>query len=412
MYICIKYLRMNKEIIIRKQYLERVKPYIDKNIIKVFTGQRRTGKSYILKMTEQYILSIKPNANIIFIDKEQYDFDFIRDYHTLIKYTEKKVDKNKFNYLFIDELQEIKGFEKALRHFQNKEIADIYCSGSNAEMLSGDLATLLSGRFVQIQVNTLSYPDFLEFHKLKSSNSSLQKYLKWGGLPFIKNLQKEDDVIFEYLKNIVSTIIYKDILYRYKIRNIDFFDNLIRFVASNTGNLITAKKISEYLKSQKTDISTRVVIDYLAYLQNAFLVYKIKRLDIQSKKIFEINNKYFFEDWGLRNALLGLSHFSVPDVLENVVFSHLKQLGYKVSVGLLKNLEIDFTAEKSGEILYIQSAYLIPDAKVREREFGNLLRIKDNYTKIVVSLDDFLIGDYKGIKHMHLKDFLLQSSFR
>lgn len=218
-------------------------------------------------------------------------------------------------------------------------------------------------------------------------------------------------MIFEYLKNIVSTIIYKDILYRYKIRNVDFFDNLIRFAASNTGNLITAKKISEYLKSQKTDISTRVVINYLDYLQNAFLVYKIKRLDIQSKKIFEINNKYFFEDWGLRNALLGLSHFSVPDVLENVVFSHLKQLGYKVSVGLLKNLEIDFVAEKEAEKVYIQVAYLIPDEKVKEREFGNLLRIKDNYVKLVVSLDSFTIGNYKGIKHLHLQDFLLQNSF-
>lgn len=402
---------MNKEIIFRNTYIERVKPYIDKNIIKVFTGQRRVGKSYILKMIVQYIQSIKPDANIIFIDKEQYDFDFITDYRSLIKYTDEQLNKNRPNYLFIDELQEIKEFEKALRHFQNKNIADIYCTGSNAEMLSGDLATLLSGRFIQIQVNTLSYSEFLEFHKLKADDTSLQKYMKWGGLPFIKNLQKEDEVIFEYLKNIVSTIIYKDILYRYKIRNVDFFDNLIRFAASNTGNLITAKKISEYLKSQKTDISTRVVINYLDYLQNAFLVYKIKRLDIQSKKIFEINNKYFFEDWGLRNALLGLSHFSVPDVLENVVFSHLKQLGYKVSVGLLKNLEIDFVAEKEAEKVYIQVAYLIPDEKVKEREFGNLLRIKDNYVKLVVSLDSFTIGNYKGIKHLHLQDFLLQNSF-
>ena len=402
---------MNKEIIFRNKYLERVKPYIDKNIIKVFTGQRRVGKSFILKMIVQHIHSIKSDANIIFIDKEQYDFDFISDYHSLIEYTEKQIDKTKSNYLFIDELQEINEFEKALRHFQNKKIADIYCTGSNAEMLSSDLATLLSGRFIQIQVNTLSYSEFLEFHKLKPDNKSLQKYLKWGGLPFIKNLQKKDDVIFDYLKNIVSTIIYKDILYRYKIRNVDFFDSLIYFVASNTGNLITAKKISEYLKSQKTDISVRVVINYLRYLQNAFLVYKIKRFDIQSKKIFEINNKYFFEDWGLRNALLGLSNFSVPDILENVVFQHLKQSGYSVSIGLLKNLEIDFVAEKSGETVYIQVAYLIPDKKVKEREFGNLLLIKDNYPKIVVSLDTFTIGDYKGIKHIHLQEFLLKNSF-
>ncbi len=402
---------MGKEIIFRNTYLEHIKSYIDTNIIKVFTGQRRVGKSYILKMTMQHILSINPNANIIFIDKEQYDFDFISDYHDLIQFTEKQFIKNKDNYLFIDEIKEIKGFEKALRHFQNKNLSDIYCTGSNAEMLSGDLATLLSGRFIKIKVNTLSYSEFLKFHQLKPTDASLKKYLKWGGLPFIRNLQKNDDVVFDYLKNIVSTIIYKDILYRYKIRNVEFFDNLIRFVASNTGNLITAKRISEYLKSQKTDISTRVVINYLEYLQNAFLIYKIKRLDIQSKKIFEINNKYFFEDWGLRNALLGLSHFSVPDILENVVFAHLKQLGYTVSIGLLKNLEIDFVAEKSGETVYIQVAYLIPDKKVKDREFGNLLRIKDNFTKIVVSLDTFTIGDFKGIKHLHLQEFLLKNSF-
>jgi hypothetical protein len=403
---------MDKKIISRPKYLEQVKPYMDKNIIKVFTGQRRVGKSFILKMTIEHIQTSNPRANIIYIDKELYEFDFISDYHTLITHVENNLHTAEKNYLFIDEIQEIKGFEKALRHFQNRQNVDVYCTGSNAEMLSGDLAGLLSGRFIQIQVSVLSYPEFLEFHQLKVNHASLEKYLKWGGLPFIKNLQKEDEIIFDYLTNIISTIIYKDVLYRYKIRNVDFFDNLIRFVASNTGNLITAKKISDYLKSQKTDISTRVVINYLDYLQNAFLIYKIKRLDIQSKKIFEINNKYFFEDWGLRNALLGLSHFSVPDVLENVVYSHLKQLGYSVSIGLLKNLEIDFVAEKKEQRVYIQVAYLITDHKVKEREFGNLLTIKDNYPKIVVSLDPYTIGDYKGVKHLHLQDFLLQNSFQ
>ena len=402
---------MSNEIIVRKSYLEKLKPFIDKNLIKVLIGQRRVGKSYVLKMLAKYISSINEQAQIIFIDKEQYEFDFIVDYHSLIAYVENKIQVDKSAYLFIDEVQEIKGFEKALRHFQNKKTADIYCTGSNAELLSGDLATLLSGRFVQIQVHNLSYSEFLEFHQLKPENTSLEKYLKWGGLPFIKNLQKDDAVIFDYLKNIISTIIYKDVLYRYKIRNVEFFDSLIHFIAANTGNLISAKKISEYLKSQKIDISTKVVINYLHYLQNAFLIYKIRRLDIYSKKIFEINNKYFFEDWGLRNALLGLSAFSVHNVLENVVFSHLNQLGYTINIGLLKNLEIDFVAEKDGKRLYIQVAYLIPDEKVKEREFGNLLKIEDNFPKMVVSLDAFSIGNYKGIKHFHLQDFLLRESF-
>lgn len=402
---------MSNQIIFRKKYLEQVKPFINKNIIKVYTGQRRVGKSFILKMTMQYIKSLNPEANIIFIDKEQYDFDFINNYHDLIKFIDEKINLNSQNYVFIDEIQEIFEFQKAIRNYQNKGSVDIYCTGSNAEMLSGDLATLLSGRFIKIHVNALSYSEFLEFNEFSADDDSLQKYLKWGTLPFIRNLQKDDDVIFDYLRNIISTIIYKDVLYRYKIRNIEFFDNLIRFVASNTGNLITAKKISEYLKSQKTEISTRVVINYLMYLENAFLIYKINRVDTMTKKIFAINNKYFFEDWGLRNALLGLSHYSVPNILENVVFSHLVQLGYKVSVGILKNIEIDFIAEKSDKKIYIQVAYLIPDDKVKAREFGNLLLINDNYPKFVVSLDKYQISDYKGIIHLHLQEFLLENQY-
>jgi predicted AAA+ superfamily ATPase len=402
---------MSNEIIIREQYLNKIKPFINTNLIKVFVGQRRVGKSYLLKMAVEYIKSLNAKANIIFIDKEQYDFDFISNYHDLIKFVEENIKSDEKNYIFIDEIQDISQFEKALRHFQNKEIADVYCTGSNANMLSGDLASFLSGRYLKIEINNLSYLEFLNFYNFESSDEALYKYLKWGGLPFIRNLQKNDDVIFDYLKNIVSTIIYKDVLYRYKIRNVDFFDKLVLFIAVNIGNLITAKKISEYLKSQKTDISTKVIINYIEHLQNAFLINKVQRVDIQSKKTFEINNKYFFEDWGLRNALIGVNNYSVPEVLENVVFSHLKQLDYTVSIGVLNNFEIDFIAKKDGNTIYIQVAYLISDEKVKLREFGNLERIKDNYPKYVISLDTVIISGYNGIKHLYLREFLLMSNF-
>lgn len=398
-------------VIERKSYLQYIKKYIDKNLIKVFVGQRRVGKSYLMKMTVNYIRNKNPEATIIFIDKEQYEYDSIKDYHSLITYVEKQLSINNKNYLFIDEIQEISEFEKALRHFQNKNSADIYCTGSNADMLSGELATLLSGRHIRIQVNSLSYIEFLDFHQLADSDDSLFKYLKWGGLPFIKNLEKDDEIIFDYLSNILSTIVYKDILYRYKIRNVEFFDRLIQYIAANTGNLITSKKISDYLKSQKIDISSKVILSYLQYLQNAFLIYKLKRVDVNSKKVFEINDKYFFEDCGLKNALIGLNHFSIPDTLENVVFSHLKQLGYHVNVGVLKHLEIDFIAKKENALIYIQVAYIITDKKVKDREFGNLEIIKDNYPKYVVSLDPVTIGDYKGIKHIHLREFLKKEQF-
>ena len=397
---------MSKEIISRDRYLDKIIPYIDVNLIKVFVGQRRVGKSYLMKMTLEYIKSINKKANYIYIDKELYEFDFINDYHDLIKFVDENYKDSIFNYVFIDEIQDIALFEKALRHIQNKNNIDIYCTGSNAQMLSGDLATTLSGRYIKIEVNPLSYKEFLYFHKLKSGEDAVLKYIKWGGLPFIKHLHKNDNVIFDYLNNIVSTIVYKDILYRYKIRNVDFFDSLILFIAANTGNLITAKRISEYLKSQKIDISVKVVLNYLEYLQNAFLINKIKRVDVNSRKNFEINNKYFFTDWGLRNALLGLNKFSVPDLIENVVFSHLKQLEFTINIGVLKDLEIDFIATKDGNTIYFQVAYLITDNKVKEREFGNLLKIKDNYNKYVISLDSVLISGYNGIKHLHLKDFL------
>lgn len=392
-------------VIQRKAYLDKIKPYINKNIIKVFIGQRRV-KSFLMKMTYNFILEANPQANIIFIDKEQYEFDYITNYHSLISYVENNVSNTNSNYLFIDEIQEITGFEKALRHFQNKYAIDCYCTGSNANMLSGELATLLSGRYIQINVNTLSYMEFIDFHSLENNDNSLFKYLKWGGLPFIRNLEKSDEIIFDYLSSILSTIIYKDVLYRYNIRNIEFFDRLIQYIAANTGNLITAKKISDYLKSQKVDISAKVVLTYLQYLQNAFMIYKLHRVDVHSKKLFEINDKYFFEDWGLRNALLGLGNFSVPDTLENVVFAHLKQQGYRVNVGVMKNLEIDFIAQKNNQIIYIQVAYMITDEKVRQREFGNLSIIKDNYPKYVVTLDPVEIKSYEGIKHIHLRDFL------
>lgn len=402
---------MSNEIIVRPTYLNKIKPFIGINLIKVFVGQRRVGKSYLLRMTADYIKKQNPEACILFIDKELYDFDAIVDYVKLIQYIEQERVEDRETFVFIDEIQEIEGFQKALRHFQNLNKLEIYCSGSNAQMLSGDLATLLSGRYLKIEVSTLSYIEFLEFHSFIDSDESLLKYLKWGGLPFIRNLQHTDEVVFDYLRNIISTIIYKDIIYRFKIRNVAFFDSLIHFLAGNTGNLITAQKISLYLKSQKVDISTKVVLNYLDNIQNAFLVHKIKRVDVNSKKVFEVNHKYFFEDWGLRNGLLGLTNFSVPDVLENVVFAHLKQLGYRVSVGVLKDLEVDFIAEKSGELLYIQVAYLIPDTKVKEREFGNLLRINDNFKKMVVSMDPIQIGDFKGIKHMYLRTFLTTTSF-
>ena len=228
----------------------------------------------------------------------------------------------------------------------------------------------------------------------------------WGGLPFIRNLNKTDEIISEYLENIYTTIIYKDIVSRHQIRNTRFLENLVRFLAGNVGSIISAKKISDYLKSQRISMSPQIVLNYIDYLKQAFLIYNVKRKEISGKKIFEVNEKFYFEDWGIMNSIVGFSNTDVGKIIENVIFIHLKINGYEVMVGKDEDKEIDFVCEKQGEKLYIQASYLISDEKVKKREFGNLSAIQDNYPKIVVSLDEYAPKNINGINHIHLNDFL------
>jgi uncharacterized protein len=397
---------MNTKLIKRNIYLDKILPFIDKNLIKVIVGQRRVGKSYMLYQITDYIKTNNSKANIIYINKERYEFDAIKNYSDLIEYCQSKLKPGKKNYLLIDEIQDIENFEKALRHFYSEPNIDIYCTGSNAKLLSGELADLLSGRYIEIKMYGLSWPEFLEFHKMENTIESLNKYLEIGGLPYIINLSPEKEVIFEYLRNIFSAIIYKDIIARYKIRNHHFLENLVKYLANNTGNLISAKKISDYLRSQNIKMSPQIVLDYLSYLENAFLIFKVKRSDLFGKKLFETNEKYYFEDLGLKNAITGENNIQINQVIENVIFNHLKIAGYEVQVGISGNKEVDFIANRQGKKKYIQAAYLLPDEKVIKREFGNLLEIKDNYKKMVVSLDQYAPKNVQGIEHIHLIDFL------
>jgi len=390
----------------RLGYIERIKPFIGKNLIKVISGQRRVGKSFLLFQLMDIIRKNDPKANIIYINKEHFDFDKIKNYKNLVSYVNKLLKPKADNYLFIDEIQEINEFEKALRHFALNKNIDVYCTGSNANLLSGELATFLSGRYIEFKIYSLSYPEFLDFHNYKNDRESIKKYLLWGGLPFIRNLVKKDEIISEYLENIYTTIIYKDIISRHQIRNTFFLENLVRFLAGNTGSIISSKKISDYLKSQRINMSPQIVLNYIDYLKQAFLIYNVKRKDIAGKKIFEINEKFYFEDWGIMNSITGFSNTDIGKVIENVIFIHLKIKGYEVMVGKDAEKEIDFVCEKQGEKLYIQATYLITDDKVKKREFGNLSAIKDNYPKIVVSLDEYAPKDVLGVKHVHLNDFL------
>lgn len=397
---------MIKRYIKRKNYLRKIAPYIDKDVIKVIVGQRRVGKSYLLYQIMDLIKDIHKNCNIIYINKELHQFDHIRTYKDLLHFIREKSKKRSKLYLFIDEIQEINHFEKALRDLHARGTYDIYCTGSNAKMLSGELATILGGRCMQIEIYSLSYREFLNFHKLENNQDSLLQYIKYGGLPYLINLELRDDIVYDYLKNIYSTILFKDVVSRHGIRNISFLENLVEYLADNTGGLVSAKRISDFLKSQKVNISPNIVLDYLSYLVQAFFIFKVFRSEVQGKKIFEINEKYYFEDLGLRHAIIGYRQTDINKILENIVFLHLKTLGYHVTVGQLGKKEIDFVCQKEGKKLYVQAAYLITNKKIQEREFGNLSAIKDNYPKIVVSMDEMAEGEYQGIQHIKAIDFL------
>ena len=392
----------------RKIYLEKIKPFINKDIIKVLIGQRRVGKSYILF---QIIDELKNNfwvkeSQIIYINKELNEFDNIRSYQDLLDFVKKGNWKEK-KYVFVDEIQDIENFEKALRDLQALWNYDIYISWSNAKLLSSEIASYLTWRYIEFEIFPLNYKEFLEFHNLEKWEESFLKYMKFWGLPYLKNLVLDEEVVYHYVKSVYNTILLKDIIKRYNIRNVDFLDKLIVYLADNIWSLFTASNISKYLKSQKIDLNTNVVLNYLNYISSVYLVNKVKRQEIVWKKIFEINDKFYFSDIWIRNAIIGwYKQVDIAKILENIVFIHFKSLWYSVFIWKNKNKEIDFIVEKWKEKKYIQVAYLLLSESTIKREFWNLLEIPDNYEKIVLSMDNFVDGDYKGIKHYNIIDYL------
>lgn len=401
------------EIISRQKYIDHILRYIGKGMMIALTGQRRVGKSYILRQLEVEILKATPSANIIFINKEKKKFADIRTDTDLNRYLEDKITEGADNYLLIDEVQDIEGFENTLRSLNADEECQIIITGSNAMMMSSELSTYLSGRYIEIHIQSLSYREFLEFHKLEDTDSSLLKYLDFGGMPHLYRIGLENhDMVWEYLQNLYNTIVLKDVVQREKLRNVTLFENLMSFVSDNVGQLVSASSLSRYLKSQRVELTPLSAINYLRAASNAYIVNKVPRYDIHGKKLLETNDKFYFEDIGLRNLLVGNSRVGdIEKVIENVVYLHLKNLGYKVMVGVLADGEIDFVVEKNGRTAYVQVCYLLADEATVRREFGNLRKVNDNYPKYVVSLDP-LSGskNYEGIEHLSLRQFLMKES--
>ena len=392
----------------RKGYIDRIKPFMQKSVAKVLTGQRRVGKSFLLYQLIEEILAEEPDANIIYVNLEDFTFSSLQtaeDLHSyIISHSKEKVK----NYIFIDEIQDIPGFEKVIRSLLLNEDNDIYITGSNAKMLSGELATYLSGRYIEFKIYSLSYSEFLEFHGLTESETSYELYSRYGGLPYLLNLPLEDETVNEYLKSVYSTIVFRDVVSRYKLRNTLFLEKLIQFLSENIGNLFSAKNISDYLKSQHTAISVNQIQSYTEYLNNAFLIHLVERYDLIGKRVFEIGEKYYFENMGIRNIVIGYRITDKAKILENLVYNHLLYKGYDIKVGYYGDKEIDFVGEKNGEKLYIQVALKIDSDKTAEREFGNLLKIQDNYPKIVVTEDTFSGNSYEGIRHCSIRQFLME----
>lgn len=392
----------------RQSYIDKIEKYLGKETIIVLVGQRRVGKSCILKMIRDEKMADSDN-NVIYIDKEKWQYDAIQTYRDLNEYIEKHWANDKYNYILIDEVQDIEEFERSVRSFRTEPNTDIIITGSNASMLSNELSTLIGGRYKEIYIQSLSYNEFLEFHNLSDNDESLSLYIQYGGMPGLAKIGLEEDDAREYQIDIYHTVLLKDVIMRHQIRNVPFLENLVRFLADNIGKLISANSIAKYMKSQGESITSSVVINYISFLCEAYILHKVNRYDIHGKRVFENNDKFYFEDNGVRNAIAGgTREGDIEKVIENIIYEHLIRLGYQVYVGQLQVGEIDFVCTKpEGQRIYVQASFIIAEQATREREFGNLRSIRDNYPKYVISMTPLLTkNDDDGITHIHLRKFL------
>lgn len=396
------------EIIARRTYLDAINQWLGKNLIIVLTGQRRVGKSCILKLLAE---NCRQSGNVIYIDKEKHQFEDIQDYRDLNAYIDERIVNGQTNYIIIDEVQTITEFEKTLRSFYSEDNVEVIVSGSNAKMLSSELTTVIAGRYKEIYVQPLSYTEFMTFHNLPDDETTLMLYIEYGGMPGLATIGLDKNFSTEYLSDIYHTTLLKDVVMRNEIRNVTFMDRLVTFMADNEGKIISANSISKYLKAKGHSLSPSIIINYQKMLADAYIIHQVNRYDIHGKRIFESNEKYYFEDHGIRNAIVGgRRDADIEKIIENIVYQHLIRSGYTVYVGLLQAGEIDFVCSKpSGERIYIQVSNIVSDEQTREREFGNLRKINDNYPKYVISMTPLVSrNDDNGITHLHLRNFLVE----
>ena len=385
----------------------------DTDFIKVITGVRRSGKSTLLLMFRDYLLAngVK-EENIVHINFESAKYDDIKDYKDLYKYIEDKVKDEKI-YLLLDEIQSVSSWEKAINSFKVDFNMDIYITGSNAYLLSSELSTLLSGRYIEIKMYPLSFKEFLVFNNYDENNleEKFNEYLKYGGLPAITLIKGNDELILSYLNDIYNTIVKKDIIDRNNIKDVALLENIIKYLFNNVGSPISSNKISDYLNSNKVvQKSNHQTIDnYLNMLEKSYIIYKADRTDVKSKSLLKTLGKYYVSDSGIRNIILGFRNINEGHLLENIVYLELLRRGYRVNIGKIGDYEVDFVAENPHTIRYYQVAQSISDEDVRAREIRSLENIPDNYEKIILSMDRSINNDYNGIKVRNIISWLLDS---
>ncbi|HCS39467.1 MAG TPA: ATPase [Anaerolineaceae bacterium] len=390
----------------REAYLQKLVDFQDKNIIKVITGIRRCGKSVLLQQFRDHLASsgISPEK-IILLNFESLQYENITNYKSFYDYINNIVQQGRY-YLLLDEIQAVEHWEKALASFQVDFDCDIYITGSNAFLLSSELATLIAGRYVEIHIFPLSFKEIVS-QQQEDPRILFQDYLKYGGFPGLVEFEKSDDLVRDYLDGIYNTVVVKDILTRNKFQNISLLNTILKFMIDNVGNLISANNIADYLSSngQKTHVDT--VLNYLEAFENAYILYKTERYNLKGKRILRSPQKFYIVDSGIRNTLIGFRDLDIGRVLENIIYLELRRRGYDVRVGVDEQFEIDFIATKNDEKLYIQTTLSLTDAKVKSRELQGLLSIKDNYRKILLSMDFHINEEIEGIRIQNIIDFLL-----
>ena len=399
------------KMVIRDNYLKRMIDAKDTEFIKVITGVRRSGKSTLLLMFRDYLLKEKiKEENIIYINFESAKYDDLVNYKDLYKYVANKIKKDKV-YLLLDEVQNVESWEKAINSFKVDFDIDIYITGSNAYLLSSELSTLLSGRYIEIKMYPLSFKEYLIFNNYDNLNlgDKFNEYLKYGGLPAITLIKNNNELVMSYLNDIYNTIVKKDIIDRNKIKDVALLENIIKYLASNIGSPISSTKISDYLNSNKITNSNHQTIDnYLNMLEKSFIIYKADRTDIKSKNILKTLGKYYISDLGLRNIILGFRNIEEGHLLENIVYLELLRRGYKVNIGKTNEYEVDFVAENPLYIKYFQVTKSLTNENVKTREIRSLESINDNYEKIILTMDKTINNDFNGIKVLNIIDWLLQ----